>query len=255
MGAPAVSPRPRPRPTAKPKPKARPRPVTRSRSAAPARKPRAAAPARKPRTAPRTNYRSRSRVGTRGGVAMLPVNAVGGIADSGFVVGLTRGRAWIVALGLLLGGIVAINVLGLSLSSSGSDTATRVDELQQANSVLRARIANRLSNDRIAGAAGALGLSVPAPDAVRYLGSKTSDAETAADRLAQGLIANAPAATEPTDAALADPAVTATTDPATVTDPAAGIDPATGLPVDSTATAATTAGVDPALATPATTTP
>jgi hypothetical protein len=240
MGAPAVS--PRARPGSRPKPKARPRPATRSRVAAPAGKPRPAAP--------RTNHRSRSRIAAGGSVAMLPVNAVGGIADSGFVVGLTRGRAWIVALGLLLGGIVALNVLGLSLSSSGSDAATKVDDLQQANSVLQARIANRLSNERIAKAAGDLGLAVPAPDAVHYLGAKRSDAEAAADRLARGLIANAPPAAEAGDATTA----TETTAVAPV-DPAAAVDPTTGMPVDATATTATTTTIDPALATPATTTP
>ena len=107
---------------------------------------------------------------------MLPVNAVGGIADSGFVVGMTRGRAWIMVLGLLLGGIVALNVVGLSLSASGSSVSTKVDELQQENSVMRARIANRPSNERTTEAASALGLAVPAPDAVHYIGARSSDA-------------------------------------------------------------------------------
>ena len=168
---------------------------------------------------------------------MLPVNAVGGIADSGFVVGMTRGRAWIIVLGLLLGGIVALNVVGLSLSASGSSVSTKVDELQQENSVMRARIANRLSNERITEAASTLGLAVPAPDAVHYIGAKSADAETAAKRLADGLIATAPPAIEAT---VTDPATT--TDPATVpTDPTAeAVDPAM---------TATTPPVDPAAAT------
>lgn len=252
MGAPAVSPRPRPKPKARPKPAARPRPAApapKRRPPAPSRKPRAAAPrkpgaaaaSRKPRAAaPRTIHRSRSRIAAGGNVALLPVSAVGGIADSGFVVGMSRGRAWIVILGVLLGGIVALNVLGLSLSSSGSDAATKVDELQQANSVLRARIANRTSNARIAQAAGALGLAVPAPDAVNYLKAKRADAETAAKRLADGLIANAPPATT-------DPAAVAPTDPAATTDPATvTVDPATGVAVDPAATTTATAPVDPA---------
>ena len=203
MGAPAASPRLRPATRPKPKPKSRPksRPAPRSR---------AAAPARKPRSAPRSTA-ARSRVAAGGSVAMLPVNAVGGI--------------------------VALNVVGLSLSASGSSVSTKVDELQQDNSVMRARIANRLSNERITEAASALGLAVPAPDAVHYIGAKSSDAETAAKRLADGLIANAPPGVE---AAVTDPATT--TDPATVpTDPAAvAVDPAT---------TATTAPVDPATTT------
>lgn len=227
MGAPAASPRLRPAPRPKPKPRPKARPAPRSR---------ATAPDRKPRSAPRSTV-GRSRVAAGGSVAMLPVNAVGGIADSGFVVGMTRGRAWIIVLGLLLGGIVALNVVGLSLSASGSSVSTKVDELQQENSVMRARIANRLSNERITEAASTLGLAVPAPDAVHYIGARSSDAETAAKRLADGLIANAPPGVE---AAITDPATT--TDPAAVpTDPAAvTVDPAT---------TATTATVDPATTT------
>ena len=108
---------------------------------------------------------------------MFPVNAVSGIADSGFVVGMSRGRAWIVVLGLLLGGIVALNVIGLSLSSSGGTVSAKIDEIQQENSVLRGRIASRLSNERITRAATSLGLAVPAPDAVHYDDLRDADVD------------------------------------------------------------------------------
>jgi hypothetical protein len=241
MGAPAISPRTRPAPRPKSRPQAKP---TTRRAAAPARKPARRAAA----AAPRTNHRSRTRVAAGGNVAMLPVNAVSGIADSGFVVGMSRGRAWIVVLGVLLGGIVALNVVGLSLSASSGSVSAKIDELQQANSVARARIANRLSNDRITEAASALGLAVPAPDAVRYLDAGSSDAEKAAQRLADGLIATEPPAIEPSEADLAAEAATTATDPAVV-DPATATDPAVTA-VDP-ATAATT--VDPAATVPVTT--
>ncbi|MFN8113352.1 MAG: hypothetical protein U0R51_09125 [Solirubrobacterales bacterium] len=240
MGAPAISPRTRPAPRPKPRPKAKPKPRTatrtssRSGAAAPARRP----ARRTPAAAPRTNHRSRARVAAGGNVAMLPVTAVSGIADSGFVVGMSRSRAWIVVLGVLLGGIVALNVVGLSLSASSGSVSAKIDELQQANSVARARIANRLSNERITEAATALGLAVPAPDAVHYLDASSFDAEKAAQRLADGLIANEPPAIEPTEADLAAEAAAATT----TTDPAV---------VDPTAVATTT--VDPAATVPTTT--
>ena len=239
MGAPAIARPARTKPRPKPRPKARPKPAPRQRSGA-------ARPAKRPAVATgrRTNHRSRSPVAAGGNVAMLPVHAVGGIADSGFVVGLARGRAWIVILGFLLGGIVAVNVLGLSLSAAGSETSTRIDELQQQNSVLRTRIASRLSNEQITRAASALGLAVPAPDAVRYLDAKASDAEDAAKRLADGLIATAAPAAAPVETELTDPALA---DPA-VTDPALA-DPAAAVPVDPYA-ATTSAPVDPALVPP-----
>lgn len=232
MGAPAIAPRPRPARRSKPKP-----PSGARAAAAPAKRTR-------PTTGARVDHRARPRVAGGGNVAMLPINAVGGIADSGFVVGMSRGRAWIVLLGVLLGGIVALNVVGLSLSASGSATSTKVDELLKENSVMRARIAHRLSNERITDAATGLGLAVPAPDAVHYLDAKGSDAEQAADRLAQGLIAGAPPALESSQ-----------TEPAAETT-AVPVDPAT-VPIDP-ATAAVTAPpdpTDPALTAPTTPTP
>ncbi len=235
MGAPAIS--PRARPAARPKPRRK--PPSRPRAAAPARR-----PAKRSRpAAPRTTTRSRAAAG--GSVAMLPVTAVGGIADSGVVVGMSRSRAWIVVLGVLLGGIVAVNVVGLSLSSAGSATSTKIDDLQQQNSVMQTRIANRLSNERITRAATALGLAVPAPDAVHYLDARPADAKAAAKRLADGLIANAPPVIAPSEADLAAATATTSTDPAVV-DPV--VAPA-AVPVDPAATAAVPAPTDPSLAT------
>ena len=138
MGAPAVA-RPRRRP-ARPKPK-------------PGRS-RARAHARRARPRPGQRRRCSSPVGQR--------CAVGGIADSGFVIGMARSRVWIGVLGVLLGGIVAINVVGLSLSASGSQTSAKIDELIRDNSVQQSRLAHRLSNGRISREATALGLAVPA---------------------------------------------------------------------------------------------
>jgi hypothetical protein len=202
MGAPAISPRTRP-----------------------ARKP--ARPARK--SAPRAKPATRAR--TSGNVAMLPVTAVGGLADSGVVVGMSRSRVWIGVLGVLLGGIVAMNVVGLSLSASSSETALKVEALQQDNGVLQGRIATRLSNERVTQAATTLGLAVPAPDAVDYLKSSSSDADQAAERLANGSIANAPPVLAPleADVAATDPTATTTvsTDPAAVPAPVVSTDAAT----------------------------
>lgn len=212
-------------------------------------------------TTPRSSPRRRARMATRprsrtprsrsgADVIRFPVNAVGrtaatvgGLADSGVVIGMARSRLWIGVLGVLLGGIVAMNVVGLSLSSSESRTASRIDELIRANSVQQSRLAHRLSNGEISRKAAALGLTVPAPDAVHYISAGSNDAERAAKRLADGAITNAPPAPAATEAVTTDttttgtttttvdPAVTATTDPAaTTTVPAAtttSTDPAT----------------------------
>ena len=56
--------------------------------------------------------------------------AVGGIADSGLFVWLTRGRLWIGLLGALLVGIVGLNVIALSFSASSSNAGQAADALQ-----------------------------------------------------------------------------------------------------------------------------
>jgi len=187
----------------------------------------------------RTAARPRSR-------ALSPVNA---LADSGMVMGMTRDRTWIVVLGFLLGGIVALNVWGLGMSASSSATAAKIDQLQRDNSVLGGRIANRLSNETIATAATELGLAVPAADAVTYLNGSGSDVERAAERLANGKISLAPPVAPVTEE-IADPAAVTVTDPAAVV-PVAPAEPvATEVlpvePVVPAATAPVTTTTDPA---------
>lgn len=277
MGAPAVSSAPRraraatkPRPAARPK--ARPAPKPKARSAATT-KPKARS-ATKPRTSGATTRRKsasaaprrarpvsrpRGAVANAGGVVMFPMTAVGGIADSGLIERITRGRLWIGLLAVLLGGIVAINVWGLGMSATTSSTEARIDALQQDNGVLGARAAETLSTEEIQKQAAALGLAIPAPDAIHYLDANDSDAAKAAKRLAAGeIVVGDPAVQgEGADDVLADPAATTTTtDPATTTtDPAAAttttvttdpiIDPNTGLPAVDPATGAPITAIDP----------
>lgn len=258
---------------------AKPRPASKRRKvqgAATARKPRQAAtrstakPRQRPRSTSARTAPSRRRPAARGPavsggvVVALPVaavgrtaNAVSGLADSGLVHGLARSRAWIVLLGVLLAGIVAVNVIGLSLSASNSRVAAKIGELQQANGVLSGRIADRTSTAGIQKEASALGLEVPAPDDVHYLRSGGDDASVAAKRLAAGEIgASLPAdeAAEVVDPAAATVSAEPTVDPLTgaAIDPVTGVavDPATGLPIDpatgapvATDTTATTAAV------------
>jgi len=160
---------------------------------------------------------------------MLPVAAVGGLADSGVVTRMARSRVWIGVLGLLLGGIVALNVWGLSLSAAGSATTARIDALQRDNGVLRKRIASRLSTGKVEAEAVRLGLEIPAPTAVHYLDAKDGDIARAAARLARGEIATAlaPVAAAPTELVATD---VEAVEPAVPTD-ATAVAPATEAPV------------------------
>jgi hypothetical protein len=195
---------------------------------------------------------------------MLPVQAVagtagavGGIADSPLLVSMTRGRAWIAVLGVLLGGIVAINVWGLSLSASTSASNAKIDELAQSNSVLGARIARRGSTDKISALAASEGLDTATPKAIRYLEYGPSDASDAAKRVAAGeisILSALPIAPEFADPAAVAPVETTTdttttapvatepvvedpiTDPAAVAPEAATTEPAVAAPTDTATT-------------------
>jgi hypothetical protein len=175
-------------------------------------------------------------------VAGATAGAIGGMADSGLVVRLTRGRLWIGALGVLLVGIVALNVMALSFNASSSKVAAQTDALKRANSALQARLSGELSREQVIAAAGRLGLFLPEPVGVRELSPSPGDAAAAARRLRSGELTlidvlapvapvapvstetTAPAAVAPTEpleapAPVTDPAATA---PPVTTDPAAG---------------------------------
>jgi hypothetical protein len=171
--------------------------------------------------------------------------AVGGIADSGLFVWLTRGRLWIGLLGALLVGIVGLNVVALSFSASSSNAGQAADSLRRANSALRAEIAGKLSNSEIQQVAAKLGLVMPGAGDVGYVSTSPHDAKTAAQRLRDGelTIAAPVATTTPVATVPADPAAT-TIDPVTTTDPAATtpVEPVTDpavVPAETTAPPAT----------------
>jgi hypothetical protein len=229
--------KPRPRKPQQRSRSAQARPRARS-SAAP--KGRAAAPARRSR---------RSQATPIGGFVPLAVGrtagAVGGIADSGLVMRLTRGRLWIGLLGFLLVGIVAINVWTLSLNASSSKVAAQTDGLKRANSGLQTQLAGELSNERILAVASKLGLVYPEPNTIRTLNSSADAAALAAKRLAQGeltLGAVAPATpVVPVDVA-PETTVAPVEETTPVVDPAATIDPAAAESLAPAPTPAETAG-------------
>ena len=178
---------------------------------------------------------------------LLPVAAVSGIADCSLVTGMTRSRAWIVVLGLLLGGIVAMNVLGLGLSASSSSVEAKIDGLQRENGVLQTRSAKTLSTEEIQSQAATLGLALPAPDAIHYLDAHRSDAAKAARRLAQGLITvgDPPLPSSEADVTSTDPGAVA---PAA--SPVEGAVPTAPVPPEAAVApaAATPPAIDPAAA-------
>jgi hypothetical protein len=110
--------------------------------------------------------------------------AVSQLPDSGLVVRLTRGRAWIGVLGVLLVGIVALNVLTLSFAASSGRIGEQITALGKENSMLGGRVAERYSTARIRYEAGAAGLFMPNVEDPMLIEAGRDDVATAAARLA-----------------------------------------------------------------------
>lgn len=169
------------------------KPVTRKASAAPARKPapRKAAPRKAPaRRAPAPKRaRSTAQRAVAGG-QLIPIAvgrtavAVSQLPDSGLVVRLTRGRAWIAVLGVLLVGIVALNVVTLSFAASSGQIDEQITALDQENSRLEARDARLSGIGAVRNAAVPLGLSMPNTEEIHVTEAGPGDVATAAARLA-----------------------------------------------------------------------
>jgi hypothetical protein len=87
---------------------------------------------------------------------------------------LVRGRAWIGLLGVLLIGLVGINVSLLKLNAAAGRNAEWAKKLRVDNADLRARVSRLRSGQRIQASARDLGLVMPAAASVHYL---TADPE------------------------------------------------------------------------------
>jgi hypothetical protein len=176
--------------------------------------------------------------------------AVSGLAESGLVHRLTRGRMWIGLLTTLLVGIVALNVFTLSVNATSSRTTRQTDVLQRQNSALQGQIAAAgASSDRVQTLAGKLGMIVPELGSIGYVEAGPKDAALAAQRLESGAITAGATITTDTTTPTATTTVptttpttpTATTPVATPTTPATT--PTTTPP---TATVTPTTTTDPA---------
>jgi hypothetical protein len=97
---------------------------------------------------------------------------------------MTRGRAWIGVLGVLLAGIVALNVVTLSFAASSGKIDEQITALDQENSILRGRDARLSGIGPVRQAAAPLGLAMPPSDEIHFTDPGPDDVATAAQRLA-----------------------------------------------------------------------
>lgn len=183
---------PAPSRTAPPEPKKRPRdrPRPGARSTAPARRAKTTVPARKPaRKAPTRRKaapkrRSAGVIPIAAGRAGRAAVAVTQLPESGLIHRLTRGRAWIGVLGVLLVGIVALNVVTLSFAASSGKIDAKNSELSKENSMLQSRVAEKYGQAKLRHEAGALGLAMPTSAVPQLIQAHQGDVDEAAARLA-----------------------------------------------------------------------
>jgi hypothetical protein len=94
---------------------------------------------------------------------------VRGLPDHSLIDRLVRGRAWIPVLGVLLAGIVAMQVEILKLGASMGRSVQRTALLQTQNDSLRASVAGLADDQRIERLAAGMGMSMPRPEALVFL--------------------------------------------------------------------------------------
>ena len=145
--------------------------------------------------------------------------------------GLLRGRVWIWLVGLLLGGIVAMQVSMLKLNTGISRAVTTMGTVERQNANLEADIARLSASERVRDAALAEGMVAPPAGSMEFLTARPNrDAAQAARRMqppsddAAAIMANG--GLEPGVLAAADPVAPATAPvepaaPAPVADPTA----------------------------------
>jgi hypothetical protein len=202
-------PQPKKRPRDRPRPGAGGRSSAAAPATAPARKPaapkrRKAAPTRKKAASARATAdtvaparkapaRRKAAPRRRAGAGVIPIAAgtagraavaVTQLPESGLIYRLTRGRAWIGVLGVLLVGIVALNVVTLSFAASAGKIDERITELSKENSMLQSREAEHYGQARVRHEAAEQGLTMSTTADPRLTEARRGDVAAAAARLA-----------------------------------------------------------------------
>jgi cell division protein FtsL len=129
---------------------------------------------RPPAAAPRRTASPRRRVRT----AVAPAGAslaaraaayVRALPDHSLLDRIIRGRVWIPLLGVLLAGIVAMQVEVLKLNAATGVSLQRTTALQNERDLLQSDVARLADDQRIESLAAQMGMQMPAPSQVKFL--------------------------------------------------------------------------------------
>ena len=104
-----------------------------------------------------------------GPFAERAAHALRTLRDSALLDRLVRGQGWIALLGVLLIGLVGLNVSLLKLNAQNGRAAEVARDLRIQNAKLRGSVSRLGSSERLQAAAERMGLVMPTPQMVNYL--------------------------------------------------------------------------------------
>ena len=113
--------------------------------------------------------RSRPRASTGSSLTARALASLRNLPDHALLDRIVRGRAWIPLLGIMLAGIVAMQVEVLKLEAGIGRSMQRSSELAARNDLLRADVARLADDQRIESLAARMGMAMPAPGAITFL--------------------------------------------------------------------------------------
>ncbi len=128
------------------------------------------------------------------------------LADARLLDRLIRGRAWIAVIGVMLMGLVFVQVSMLQLNTGISRDVATAAQLERSNQNLRNTVSELGAGDRIATAAQKLGMVMPTAGEVHYLQA----GRTSTDAAVRGISAPAPVQQQPLVAEATTPTPAAT---------------------------------------------
>jgi hypothetical protein len=124
---------------------------------------------RRPRTTGRTHA-----------LAARSLEFIRGLPDHRLLDRAVRGRTWILMLGVMLAGIVAMQVEVLKLGANMGRAIEQGAALQSRNELLRAYVASLADDQRIERLVAGMGMVMPTPSGVGFLSAHPGDARKAA---------------------------------------------------------------------------
>lgn len=149
---------------------------------------------------------------------------------------IIRGRVWIPLLGVLLAGIVGMQVELLKLNAAAGRSIELISALQSRNEGLRAQVVSATDPGRIERLASHMGMTMPGPEAITFLSVWSASLRRAVASIHVPDLAAFEAELQASSAGTAAPTSTTTT-PATPAGSTSGTTSSTGL-VTTTARAA-----------------